>query len=111
MIEVPVTGWGTALLLGPLQILVLALVAGTLLPALGSRLFITDNAVHKHVGTIFAKLCLSPADSGHRRVLAVLTFWTAGRSRRHRAHLDGQGSAGSTRRVVPAAGGRVIASA
>jgi DNA-binding NarL/FixJ family response regulator len=42
--------------------------------AIGARLFITDNAVHKHIGRIFDKLELSPADGGHRRVLAVLAF-------------------------------------
>jgi DNA-binding NarL/FixJ family response regulator len=36
------------------------------------RLVVTDNAVHKHVGNIFLKLGLSPGDSGHRRVRAVL---------------------------------------
>ncbi|KIQ66605.1 response regulator transcription factor [Kitasatospora griseola] len=41
---------------------------------LAARLVITDNAVHKHIGNIFTKLGLSPADSGHRRVLAVLTY-------------------------------------
>jgi DNA-binding NarL/FixJ family response regulator len=38
------------------------------------RLVVTDNAVHKHIGNIFAKLGLAPADSGHRRVLAVLAY-------------------------------------
>ncbi|SDL22415.1 response regulator transcription factor [Nonomuraea jiangxiensis] len=38
------------------------------------ELSITDNAVHKHIGNIFAKLGLPPSDGGHRRVLAVLTF-------------------------------------
>jgi DNA-binding NarL/FixJ family response regulator len=38
------------------------------------RLVITDNAVHKHIGNIFAKLGLAVTDSGHRRVLAVLTY-------------------------------------
>jgi DNA-binding NarL/FixJ family response regulator len=42
--------------------------------AIGTRLVITQNAVHKHIGNIFAKLGLSPADGGHRRVLAVLTY-------------------------------------
>jgi DNA-binding NarL/FixJ family response regulator len=41
---------------------------------LGKRLFITDNAVHKHIGNIFAKLGLPPAEGGHRRVLAVLAY-------------------------------------
>jgi DNA-binding NarL/FixJ family response regulator len=41
---------------------------------IAARLVITENAVHKHVGHIFTKLGLSPADSGHRRVLAVLTY-------------------------------------
>ncbi|MFG2004845.1 LuxR C-terminal-related transcriptional regulator [Spirillospora sp. NPDC048911] len=41
---------------------------------IAARLVITENAVHKHIGNIFAKLGLSPADSGHRRVLAVLTY-------------------------------------
>lgn len=35
-------------------------------------LFVTANAVHKHIGNIFAKLGLAPTDSGHRRVRAVL---------------------------------------
>ncbi|MEV0390211.1 response regulator transcription factor [Nonomuraea sp. NPDC050643] len=41
---------------------------------IGQRLFITDNAVHKHVGNIFSKLGLPPAEGGHRRVLAVLAY-------------------------------------
>ncbi|GLY32440.1 response regulator transcription factor [Kineosporia sp. NBRC 101731] len=42
--------------------------------AIAGRLFITDNAVHKHIGGIFTKLGLAPTDSGHRRVLAVLRY-------------------------------------
>ena len=38
------------------------------------KLRISDNAVHKHIGNIFTKLGLSPADGGHRRVLAVLAY-------------------------------------
>lgn len=38
------------------------------------QLVITDNAVHKHIGNIFTKLGLAVTDSGHRRVLAVLTY-------------------------------------
>ncbi|MFJ8160010.1 response regulator [Streptomyces sp. NPDC096136] len=39
---------------------------------IAQRLFITDNAVHKHIGGVFLKLGLSAGDSGHRRVRAVL---------------------------------------
>ncbi|WP_433718221.1 LuxR C-terminal-related transcriptional regulator [Actinoplanes sp. CA-051413] len=42
--------------------------------SIAARLFITDNAVHKHIGNIFAKLGLAASDSGHRRVLAVLAY-------------------------------------
>jgi DNA-binding NarL/FixJ family response regulator len=38
------------------------------------RLVVTERAVHKHVGNIFAKLDLPVEDSGHRRVLAVLAY-------------------------------------
>jgi DNA-binding NarL/FixJ family response regulator len=41
---------------------------------IASRLVVTDNAVHKHIGNIFSKLGLAPTDSGHRRVLAVLAY-------------------------------------
>ncbi|WP_129837960.1 response regulator transcription factor [Streptomyces sp. RFCAC02] len=41
---------------------------------IGRSLVVTDNAVHKHIGNIFAKLGLPPADGGHRRVLAVLAY-------------------------------------
>ncbi|MGW0434688.1 LuxR C-terminal-related transcriptional regulator [Micromonospora sp. NPDC003197] len=41
---------------------------------IADRLFITDNAVHKHIGNIFNKLGLAVTDSGHRRVRAVLTY-------------------------------------
>jgi DNA-binding NarL/FixJ family response regulator len=54
---------------------VLALMAQGLDNAtLGARLRIGDNAVHKHIGNIFAKLGLAPSDAGHRRVLAVLAY-------------------------------------
>ncbi|MEU6974500.1 MULTISPECIES: response regulator transcription factor [unclassified Streptomyces] len=38
---------------------------------------VTERAVHKHVGNVFAKLALPPSDSGHRRVLAVLAYLNA----------------------------------
>ncbi|MCO6007534.1 response regulator transcription factor [Actinoallomurus purpureus] len=61
--------------LTPRERQVLALMAeGKDNATIAARLVITENAVHKHIGNIFAKLGLSPADSGHRRVLAVLTY-------------------------------------
>ncbi|MER6580860.1 response regulator transcription factor [Nonomuraea sp. NPDC001023] len=41
---------------------------------IAERMRISDNAVHKHIGNVFAKLGLSPDDSGHRRVRAVLAY-------------------------------------
>lgn len=54
---------------------VLALMAeGRSNGSIGRRLVVSEGAVEKHVGNIFAKLGL-PADAdGHRRVLAVLTY-------------------------------------
>lgn len=40
---------------------------------IAGRLFITANAVHKHINGIFSKLGLATTDGGHRRVRAVLT--------------------------------------
>jgi DNA-binding NarL/FixJ family response regulator len=42
--------------------------------AIAAELVVTDSAVEKHVNNIFAKLDLAPADTDHRRVLAVLRF-------------------------------------
>ncbi|HIW61810.1 MAG TPA: response regulator transcription factor [Candidatus Stackebrandtia excrementipullorum] len=42
--------------------------------AIGSRLCITGNAVHKHIRSIFAKLELPPDDTSDRRVAAVLHY-------------------------------------
>ncbi|HWS36231.1 MAG TPA: response regulator transcription factor [Actinoplanes sp.] len=59
---------------------VLALMAqGLANDTIGQRLTITANAVHKHIGNIFAKLGLAVSDNGHRRVLAVLTYLNAAR--------------------------------
>lgn len=44
---------------------------------IAARLFVSDTAVSKHIGNIFGKLGLSAADSGHRRVLAVLAYLRA----------------------------------
>ncbi|WP_167477689.1 response regulator transcription factor [Nocardia arthritidis] len=41
---------------------------------LARLLTVTERAVHKHIGNIFAKLDLPPEESGHRRVLAVLAY-------------------------------------
>ncbi|MEU0488823.1 response regulator transcription factor [Nocardiopsis sp. NPDC006139] len=46
---------------------------------IAARLVVGDNAVHKHIGNIFAKLGLAPADPGHRRVRAVLAYLDGGR--------------------------------
>ena len=42
--------------------------------AIGNVLFISESAVEKHVSSIFTKLGLLPADTDHRRVLAVLRY-------------------------------------
>jgi len=42
--------------------------------AIGQRLHITDNAVHKHIRNIFMKLDLAPDDHTDRRVAAVLRY-------------------------------------
>lgn len=41
---------------------------------IAERIVVTNNAVHKHIGNIFQKLGLSPTDTGHRRVRAVLAY-------------------------------------
>jgi DNA-binding NarL/FixJ family response regulator len=54
---------------------VLALMAeGRSNGAIARRLVVTEAAVAKHVGNIFSKLALEPADEDHRRVLAVLAY-------------------------------------
>jgi DNA-binding NarL/FixJ family response regulator len=45
--------------------------------AIADDLVITHRAVEKHVRNIFQKLRLAPADSDHRRVLAVLRYLDA----------------------------------
>lgn len=54
---------------------VLALMAeGRSNGSIGRRLVVSEGAVEKHVGNIFAKLGLPSDADGHRRVLAVLTY-------------------------------------
>lgn len=45
--------------------------------AIAQALVVSDGAVEKHVGNIFAKLDLSPTEHDHRRVLAVLRWLSA----------------------------------
>ncbi len=42
-----------------------------------AALVVTDGAVEKHVSSIFSKLGLAPAETDHRRVLAVLQYLRA----------------------------------
>ena len=44
---------------------------------IGRELVISDGAVAKHIGNIFARLGLPEAQDDHRRVLAVLTYLRA----------------------------------
>ncbi|MFC0038038.1 response regulator transcription factor [Actinomadura rayongensis] len=54
---------------------VLALMAeGRSNGAIAEHLVVTEGAVEKHISNIFAKLGLQPAQGGHRRVMAVLTY-------------------------------------
>ncbi|MGI5132793.1 response regulator [Pseudonocardia sp. CA-107938] len=54
---------------------VLALMAeGHSNTTIGRHLVVTDGAVHKHIGNIFAKLGLAADDTADRRVAAVLTY-------------------------------------
>ena len=54
---------------------VLALMAeGRSNAAIAAALVVTEGAVEKHVTSIFTKLDLPPADTDHRRVLAVLRW-------------------------------------
>jgi DNA-binding NarL/FixJ family response regulator len=57
---------------------VLALMAeGHSNAGIAARLVVTEKAVDKHIGNIFAKLDLHPGEDANRRVLAVLTYLNA----------------------------------
>ena len=57
---------------------VLALMAeGQSNAGIAARLVVTEKAVNKHIGNIFTKLELYPAEDANRRVLAVLTYLNA----------------------------------
>jgi DNA-binding NarL/FixJ family response regulator len=61
--------------LSPREREVLALMAEGLSNAgIAQRLVVTEGAVEKHVTSIFQKLRLEPAETDHRRVLAVLRY-------------------------------------
>jgi DNA-binding NarL/FixJ family response regulator len=64
--------------LSPREREVLGLMAeGRTNAAIASQLVITQRAVEKHVKSIFQKLRLAPAETDHRRVLAVLRYLEA----------------------------------
>jgi DNA-binding NarL/FixJ family response regulator len=64
--------------LSPRERDVLALIAeGGSNRAIARELAVSEAAVGKHIGNIFAKLDLPPTDDTHRRVLAVLTYLRA----------------------------------
>ncbi|MCC9196881.1 response regulator transcription factor [Arthrobacter sp. zg-Y820] len=61
--------------LTPREFEVLGLVAeGLGNAAIAQAISVSETAVSKHIGNIFAKLGLSPLDNGHRRVLAALAY-------------------------------------
>ena len=64
--------------LSPREREVLGLMAeGRTNAAIAAQLVITERAVEKHVKSIFQKLRLAPAETNHRRVLAVLRYLDA----------------------------------
>ncbi|SHG38218.1 two component transcriptional regulator, LuxR family [Streptoalloteichus hindustanus] len=61
--------------LTPRELEVLGLMAeGRSNTAIARGLVVSDGAVEKHIGNIFAKLNLEPTSDEHRRVRAVLTY-------------------------------------
>ena len=45
--------------------------------AIAAQLVVSEGAIEKHISSIFSKLHLQPADTDHRRVLAVLRYLDA----------------------------------
>jgi DNA-binding NarL/FixJ family response regulator len=65
--------------LTPRELEVLALMAeGRVNSSIAEQLVVSEAAVRKHVGNIFAKLGLEPSTSEHRRVRAVLAYLDVG---------------------------------
>ena len=61
--------------LSPRELDVLKLMAeGRSNTAIAQALVVSDGAIEKHVSNIFSKLGLTPAETDHRRVLAVLRY-------------------------------------
>ena len=61
--------------LSPRERVVLELMAqGMANTGIARKLVVSDGAVEKHIGNIFAKLGLEPRSEEHRRVRAVLTY-------------------------------------
>jgi DNA-binding NarL/FixJ family response regulator len=61
--------------LTPRELEVLGLMAeGRSNAGIAEALVLTVGAVEKHIASIFGKLRLTPSESDHRRVLAVLTY-------------------------------------
>lgn len=66
--------------LSPRELEVLALMAeGRSNSAIAAELVVSEAAVTKHIGNLFSKLDLPPAETDHRRVLAVLAYLRSGR--------------------------------
>jgi DNA-binding NarL/FixJ family response regulator len=70
--------WSPVASLTPRERDVLGLMAqGRTNAAIARGLFLSEQAVAKHIGSIFGKLGLAPAEDDNRRVLAVLAYLRA----------------------------------